>query len=60
MSNKIKTPQCGNCIYFDRYKNRAEGFCNYDNNDDYTSEHRVCNKLKTDEQRLKARIKKVY
>lgn len=57
MKNKLKHVRCDNCKYFNQPdKNRYDGWCTKD--DTYTAEHRVCNKLPTDEDRRNAKLRR--
>lgn len=57
MVNKLKPVRCDNCMFFvENVSYRGEGACSKDN--EYTREHRVCNKLPTDEDRRNAKLKK--
>lgn len=57
MANKLKPVRCNNCIFYcENVSYRGEGVCSKDN--EYTREHRACNKLPTDEDRRNAKLKK--
>ena len=56
MKNKLKSVKCNNCKHFEEDANyKGEGTCNKDG--EYTREHRVCNKLQTDEERRNAKLR---
>jgi len=55
--NKLKPVRCDNCKYFDEDVNyKGEGVCNKDGK--YTREHRVCNKLPSDDDRRNAKLRR--
>lgn len=57
MKNRLKPVQCRNCKFFSQPdKIRYDGTCTKDN--EYTAEHRVCNKLPTDEDRRNAKLRR--
>jgi hypothetical protein len=57
MKNKLKAVRCDNCKYFNHTdKPRYDGACTKDN--EYTAEHRVCNKLPTDDDRRNAKLRR--
>lgn len=57
MAYKLKPVRCDNCKYFNHTdKPRYDGICTKDG--EYTAEHRVCNKLPTNEDRRAAKIHK--
>ena len=57
MKNRLKAVRCDNCKYFNHTdKPRYDGICMKDNT--YTAEHRVCNKLPTDEDRRNAKLRR--
>ena len=57
MKKKLKNVRCDNCKYFNQPdKNKYDGWCTKD--DTYTAEHRVCNKLPTDEDRRNAKLRR--
>lgn len=56
MGYQLKYVRCSNCIYFDQKdKSRYDGRCMKD--DTYTAEHRVCDKLPTNEDKRNAKIR---
>ena len=57
MKNKIKPVRCDNCKFYDENAHsRGEGICDKDG--EYTRNHRVCNKLPTDEDRRNAKLRR--
>ena len=57
MKIKLKAVRCNNCKYFDENVNyKGEGVCNKDG--EYTREHRVCNKLSSDDDRRNAKLRR--
>jgi hypothetical protein len=55
MSYKMKPVRCDNCRFFVQHdKYRYDGTCLKDG--EYTAEHRVCNKLPTNEDKRNAKI----
>ena len=55
--NKLKPVRCDNCKHFDEDVNyKGEGVCNKDG--EYTREHRVCNKLPSDDDRRNAKLRR--
>jgi ribosomal protein L32 len=57
MKNRLKMVQCKNCRFFYKpYQLNYEGICEKDG--EFTRDHRVCNKLPSDEDRRNAKLKK--
>lgn len=53
--NRIKAVTCDNCLnYTPDIVYRGEGLCGLDN--EYTRDHRVCNKLPTDMHRREVKL----
>lgn len=57
VQNRLKPVRCSNCKYYkEDITYKGEGICIKDN--EYTREHRVCNKLPTDDDRREAKIRR--
>lgn len=59
MAYQLNLVRCDNCKFFrqreeDKKSQRYDGWCEKDGN--YTAEHRVCNKLPTNEDKRNAKI----